>query len=428
MARFLALWLVALLALVSATLALTVAVDPYGILGAPRWHGLTEEKIAGADWPLLAKPYLIEAARPQTVVLGSSSVDIGIDPDSPAWPSASRPVFNLGIDGAGPPTQLRFLQHAFAEGHPKLVLIGVSFEDSLSYPPDASRRAATAPANFESRLRVTADGQPNLGYTKAWLQDLLFATLSVDALKDSVATLLRQGDRFETHETILGFNSAGRFARWTRNEGQFSLVMDKDRTKAAELLNWSRHRLTVVQPIADMIHLAQGRGAQVIVFVVPNYVDEIEMHRQIGITGRVQAWKAQLASIVEQSARADQPVPLWDFSGFSRYTTEPMPGPGVTGSELQWVWEPIHFRAALGTLMIARMMGENEPSDLGIRLTTDQLTARNTEYETLQRAWVAAHPSDVARIAGVLDEAAHHVCHTDVADCWRDDARQTAVR
>lgn len=262
----------------------------------------------------------------------------------------------------------------------------------------------------------------------AWLADMTFATLSIQALTDSISTLLRQDKPLDTYQTRQGFNTGGKFLRWAQTEGPYALFMDKDRMKAPDLLRWSLHPMLDINPVGDMIRLAQSQGSRIIVFVVPNHVDEVEIQRQTGIAPQVLAWKAALAAIVEQAALPGQPVPLWDFTGFSRYTTEPLPGPGVTAAQMQWSWEPIHFKPALGDLMIQRMLTDGGPADLGALITSANLPERAAAFDEAQRDWVAAHPADVARIAAVVDSAARMICNTDIAGCPRPEARATASR
>ena len=420
MARFLRAWALSLAVLAGLTAALTVGVDPYGILGTPRIPGLTADKPAAADWPRLTKSYMVEAVQPRTILLGSSNIDVGMDPASPAWPASARPVFNLAIDGAGPQTQYEYLQHALATTHPSLVLIGVSFEDALAYPPDPARRLSADSAaqwTYQARLRTRPDGTANPGYTLARLQDLAFATVSLKAVRDSILTLLDQRDPAATYQTALGQNTGGKFGRWVSTEGQYALFMDKDRQKAPEFVRWLRHPMTDVAPVGDTIRLAHAHGARVIVFVIPSHAEELELFRQLGLTPFYQAWKADLAATVEAAATPGSPVPLWDFSGFSQYVTDPVPASGDTGTQMRWVWETIHFRAELGSLMVQRMLSGTGPKDLGVQVTQADLRAQATAFNEAQRDWVATHPGDVTRLAEVASKAIRDVCHTALETC-----------
>jgi hypothetical protein len=425
--RFLGIWLLALFGFAVLVLALTVGADPYGLLGTPRLAGLNADKPAAADRPRLTKPYLVERQDWSTLVIGASNADVGFDPQSAAWPEAARPVFNLAIDGSGPAVQARFLQHALETRQPRFVLIGVALEDAMVFPARRVSAATSAQAAFEPRLRTAPGGGANPEYGPARLKDLVFATFSIQALSDSVATLLHQGNPERTQQTAEGRNSAGNFARWLRTEGSYSLVMTKDREKTPQLLSWAFEPRTSVSGLAEMIRTSRAHGAKPVVFIMPSYVDQLEILRQTSLTPLFEQWKQDVARTVEAAAGAEE-VPLWDFSGYSPYTTETLPGPRDTGRPLQWFWEFVHFRSALGDLMVQRMLGAGGPADFGARVTSAALPGRFAAFANAQRAWVATHPDDVSRLAAVIDAAAQAVCGGPVQVCPRPGMQATASR
>ena len=61
-----------------------------------------QKKTQAVDESRLAKPYMVERVQPTTLLLGSSRVEVGFDPNSAGWPASMRPVFNLGMPGSGP--------------------------------------------------------------------------------------------------------------------------------------------------------------------------------------------------------------------------------------------------------------------------------------------------------------------------------------
>lgn len=80
-ARYLAIWAATLATLLIVNIALCVFADPYAILGTPPIAGLTARKPAAAAWPRLSKPTLVARVQPTTLIIGSSTTDIGFDPD-----------------------------------------------------------------------------------------------------------------------------------------------------------------------------------------------------------------------------------------------------------------------------------------------------------------------------------------------------------
>ena len=417
MTRFLSIWFACLAGLALAVLCLTAGVDPYGILGTPRVKGWTARKVVAPNWSRLTKPYLVRAAQPRTLLLGSSTVDVGVDPGSPAWPAALRPVFNLGIFYGSPRVQLHYLRDALAAVHPALVLVGSSFDDAIAIQGPAAPNGASSDSEseFEQRLQVDAGGQPNPHYRWGQVQNLVLATLSAQAIRDSVATLLRQGDPFANAQTPAGFNTGGPFTRWLAEDGQLAVFADKERYRADDLLRWRPDPRLVVQPVAEAARLAQEHGARVIVFLLPVHAESLELVRQAGLIGRYLAWKRQVFEAVGRATEGRAVV--WDFGGFSPYTTEAVPGAGDRASRLRWVWEPVHFRPELGALMVQRMLGLGGPEAFGAALTDAVLERRAAAFMADQAAWETSHPEAVARLHAVLATEAPAICHAPLDQC-----------
>lgn len=399
MARYLRCWAVCLVLLLGFTAAFCAAVDPYAVLGTPGIAGLTARKPAAADWPRLTKPYTVGRAEPRTLVLGASSADIGLNPESPAWPQAARPVYNLGIDGALPSDVERFLHHALSLTHPAQIIIPVNFIESMVNAPVKSAPVTSGEFEFEARLRVTPAGTPNPAWWRGYANDLVFSTLSYTALSDSVRTLMSQHDSGATFETSLGWNDGGKFRRWAREDGFGGLFIDKNAEKISQWKRWLGWRKLQEKPVFDMIRAARAAGATPIVMIVPNHADILEALRALGLDQDYDGWKTRLVAGV---AAIDRKIPVWDFSGYSPYTTEAVPPAGNHTQQLRWFYEPVHFQPALGDLMIARIEGEAPGSGFGVELTPENLPAHIADFHKAQAAWEATHKGDIARIAAII--------------------------
>jgi hypothetical protein len=395
MARYMAIWAVTLTVMLGAVATLCAIVDPYNVIGTPCIPGLTAQKPAAVHWARLSKAYLIQRQQPMTLILGSSSADVGFNPESPAWPASAKPVFNLAIDGAGPDVFLRYLQHALAATTPRHIVVAVNFIESLTLPPRRVTEAAAQPFDFESRMRVLATGAPNPAYARAHVADLVFATLSLTALSDSVTTLLHQHDPSTAYETASGWNDGGELRRWARADGFFRLVIDKDREKIAQYKTWRAQKSLQIDPVLRLVRLARAHGADVTLVIPPNYVDTMESLRQLGLDPDYDAWKS---AIVTGGTAVGATV--WDFSGYSPYTTEPLPASTDRTHRLRWIWEPVHFQSALGDVMIARITGA--PGDFGAILTPANLASQIARYHAGQTNWIGQHPADIARISALV--------------------------
>jgi hypothetical protein len=213
------------LTLAMLAIALTVFADPYYLFGTPRIAGVNALKPRVYQQASLAKTTQMERTRPRTLLLGNSRIEIGFDPDSAAWPSAAQPVFNAAEAATSPLTAARRLEDADAIVPPKLVIAGVDFPDFFQAPSDPSFILPLLPA--EQRLLVDRNGRPNADrWWQSW-RDRFAATLTVDALFDSVATLLDQDAENGTTMTPHGFNPLREYRVAAQRVGYYGLFEQK---------------------------------------------------------------------------------------------------------------------------------------------------------------------------------------------------------
>src|SRR5262249_55779172 len=160
------------------------------VFDTPRRPGVNDIKPAVETRELLMKAYQARRVVATTVILGSSRTDIALDPTSPAWPAALRPVYNLSIAGGGVETGLQYLQHMLEsrpqEQRPKALVVGIDFEDYLvaADPPSTAKAdSASSPSEaWRKRLLLDANGKPNAAHRAQSFDDHLAAALSLDAL------------------------------------------------------------------------------------------------------------------------------------------------------------------------------------------------------------------------------------------------------
>src|ERR1043165_8837972 len=108
--RFLLAWLVLVPAILLAVAAANVAVDAYLIFGTPRIAGFNQLKPGFVDHEATVKVNQVARVAPRTILLGTSKVQVALNPEDPLWPQASRPVFNFGVAGSRVYSQGLYLQ------------------------------------------------------------------------------------------------------------------------------------------------------------------------------------------------------------------------------------------------------------------------------------------------------------------------------
>ena len=121
--------------------AFVIAVDPYYIFGSPSWAGINAVRPYYESSIFSAKPYQVRRIRPAAVTLGSSRVEVGLDPRHPGWVDSR--TFNFGLPGSTSYEVMLAFLHAQTVGQPlKQAVIGLDFFGFNIFFPRAREQQA----------------------------------------------------------------------------------------------------------------------------------------------------------------------------------------------------------------------------------------------------------------------------------------------
>jgi hypothetical protein len=366
---------------------LTVAVDPYRMYGTPAVPGWTELKPRIDQQTAVAKTNQLERVIPKTLLLGNSRVDIGFDPESKAWPSAYRPVFNAAESGTGLQTALEMLQEDIAVRPPRTVFVELDFQDFLSRQDKASAPAPPIGAD-ERRLLVTRRGEKNDARTLQIWRDRFATTLTFDALTDSVLTILDQDPKTTATMTQTGFNPLHEYTLYAQRIGYYGLFIAKAKDYQQQYLSYRRPNFTDASQLANFrdLHmiaaLARQHHIELIFFTQPYHMDYLEMLHRLALWPSFEEWKRTIARFSSKEG-----FPLYDFANYNAFTTEEVPDRGDTVSEMHWYWEPGHYKETLGEEMLNAMVRGNE--SFGRRLTPANVEAAIADIRSARQLYLA---------------------------------------
>lgn len=359
--RYLSALLLTALALAAGSVGLCVAVDPYYFFGThpTRWTAL---KPRAAQEGELAKTYLMERARPATLLLGNSRVEVGLNPQSPYWPAGDRPVFDGALAGHDLAFALLLLQDDLALKAPNLVVLGVDFQDFIQAGDDPSEPPVSA---RELRLLVDRRGLANDRRRIQIWTDGLTSSLTIDAVTDSLLTLALQNRADTMTITPSGFNPLREYVAEVRRFGAQSLFAQKQAKYEQQYRGFAPsdfHRPEANREfryLASIENACSAHGVRLIVFTYPYHAEYLDMLHRLGLWPSFEAWKRALTRTVQQSADRGPNIELFDFAQLNRISSEPVPPPGDTHTQMHWYWESGHFKSTLGDKLIARMTGHD---------------------------------------------------------------------
>ena len=370
------------LAMVCLVGGFNVLMDPMSVFNSPKWPGVNADKPYLTHHRELARFYKARRWCGDSAILGNSRAEIGFDPTSPAFAAARLRPFNHAIAGTGLNTSHRQLLWLAAEKCiPQTIFLGVDFFDFLG------GTALQPPQSMQSYPRPALD-------TGFWTE----AIFSLTGLRDSVATLMLQRNRFASTTTDRGFNPLLEYVPEAQRSGYFPLF----RQRAGEnLTNWARKpaRLRPVtggpsedEAVLEGI-LAQGQstGSKMVLIIYPYHAQIRLMVERLGLGALFADWKRQVFEAAQRQSGKGGKIELWDFSGLSPETLEEIPAKGDRATQLRFYWEGGHFKKELGDRLISRVLGG--PGEFGVRLSTSEQLERWLALDRLQVQQRLAAPS-----------------------------------
>lgn len=392
--------------------ALNYVVDPYGLYRWVELEGFNKLKPKSGPNGRLVKPYRVVEVHPKTLILGNSRAEVGFDPESPQWPAAFRPVFNMALPASGIETSLRSLQHSIAAGKPALAVIDVDFFDFLSNDEPNNRRPGqpSEPSDFEKRLLINADGSRNRSRTIQRIKDHATMLFSLNALIDSLQTIAMQHLPDQANLTALGFNPMHEYRRFVRVDGHHLMFRQVETTY---LTNYFRTMPTIYiegsasSPAFDqlrmLIALCRASDIRLVLYIHPYHAHMLESYRIAGLWPLFEEWKRALVRIVDENPPGAAPVELWDFSGYNEITVEPVPAASDKGRSMHWYWEAGHYKREVGELALARMLGSSgddgsAPAMFGVKLNGQNIEGHLTAIRDGQQKYADARREEIAEL------------------------------
>src|SRR5260221_7358528 len=125
---FLRAFLAVALATVPGIVGFNLVIDPFWRFDLVSISGINTQRGQFAPWARLAKAGVVCRMQPTSLVMGTSRVEVGLDPHHPGWQSIPGPTYNLGLAGTGLEEIYLTLQHAVhASPGLRRIVMGLDF-------------------------------------------------------------------------------------------------------------------------------------------------------------------------------------------------------------------------------------------------------------------------------------------------------------
>ncbi len=350
-------------------IALTWLLNPYGATRStfinPIFRKVKRER--------LVTPYLLQASQPETLLLGSSRVLIGMRIEQ----GERDGVMNAAMNGARLAQISPIVDVALQNPHLKRIVWGVDFFAFNS-------RWTLDDQNFNARISDNP---------RARLEDTL---LSLDALGDGF-NLLKRSRRGRaglpaTMRAEMPWPMALICNQYVadRIDGMDELTPTQITNQLHQVMHLLYGRYEYSQAQEDIfratVERIRAHNIELVLFVPPMNQYELELIRQSGHWGDFERFKRAVAAA----------GPFYDFATYNEMSRH-----------LEFYLQVIHFKASVGHQILRKMLGlEDHPCDDEARIVGDSVIRADESSingilttEALMRDQAIEHDSQYSRLA-----------------------------
>ncbi|MBC7952388.1 MAG: hypothetical protein H7Z12_11300 [Rhodospirillaceae bacterium] len=332
-----------------AVATLNWAVDPYASF---RWNdikGFNDQKKLKRGGGRVNKSVILGSFAFDTVFLGTSATETGLNPDSPVLNGTK--TFNAGLPFADMTQIHGVASYVAAHQNPRRVIIGLDF---VLFSDHWGAKADYADSAFSGRSLLPIYAQ---------------RLLSGQALADSASVVAAsvRGKRSPFGKQG-GYDPA---AAKVPDDFRKQFAASLDSYLAAHAYGGYHYAPRHLALLGDAITRLRANGTEVLLFITPVHAVHLDMVEAVGLAPQYEAWTHELTTLVAAlNQQPGAPVRLWDFAGFNSVTTEAVPE--QPGGRMHGYWDALHYSATTGDLVLCRMLGCTAPvpDDFGVELTT----------------------------------------------------------
>lgn len=371
-------WLLLLMGsyfIITAILSLTV--NPWRINNTPLSIDALDASREISSTVRVGKAALANRGDWQTAILGSSRIEIGLNPLHPAF-SDSKTV-NLAMSAANILETVPSGNYILDRNPDiKTLILGIEAGDLHN--------------DFDSRIYTRFYNSP-FADNNFSIERGINQLIGARSLADSIATIQRHFNGQQPGRTPLGQRLNASYPGNLRAfvESTFKLGFENPQDA------WNLRPQTLRQEKADLfygfIKRAREKGIRTYVIIPPQHALK-QIHPELNLPTTV-CWETDLLALLEICRRVNSinapapPVELWSFMQFNEYTTRKMPTGDAEIQRIDGWFDLGHSKDPLGDMVLHNLFpgkagaGENHPI-VGTNLTS-------CDWETFRSDWIAAH-------------------------------------
>lgn len=369
-------WLCVLLAVYFAvTAVLSTVVDPWRINAAPWALASLDGAREISTSVRVGKAALANRGDWEAVIIGSSRVEIGLDPGHPAF--AGQRSVNLAMAAA-------LVYETVAAGHytldrnPKVrtLLIGIE-------PGDLN-------SDFDTRQAVRFYQSPFADNNRS-IERTINQLIGGRSLIESIGVIQRHVRGGQPKRSPLGQWLQPSHPPDARAYAETYIGLMTGSIPDQWQIRPQMLRREKAELLLGLLTRARRAGIETHVFLPPQHALKL-IHPTENRPDKV-GWEADLLALADLCRQANAaeakgaPVRLWNFLEFNDATTTAMPAPGAIQKQVPGWFDPGHGQKSVGDRVLNTMFS-GRPGVPGDRIGTSLL---DSDWEAVRAAWIEAH-------------------------------------
>lgn len=337
-----------------------------------------------AEGGRVEKSVKLQSEQFDTLILGSSRLLLGINPDNRNFNSHS--IYNLGFTGIRLAEYERVLRYIEETQDIKTLYFGLDF---LSFNKDRKYFG-----DYKKSLFMD-----NKSYVFGLLDYLLSIKTGAQSIANSVLSLKSEEEIRHTNDKgfIVGMNSRINYGKVFEREiirnlatAEHEYVYDYEGEKSLK-----KH----------LEKLAQ-KSVNVVLFIPPVHAMKLEVIHQNDQFEHFEQWKRNLVSLSEQVSREQNSnIILWDFTGYNKFSTERIPHKDESDKQMKFFWEASHFKEVIGDLIIDSIINGTD-NDIGAILNSENISGHLLKIRQGRAQYLNGNP-DVVQILDSIVASQH---------------------
>ena len=355
-------------------------IDPFGMFWSPQVERVNLVKPEAGKRSRITKAYQVNEIKPDILIVGNSRVEMGLNPNNNNF--NGKVVYNQGMPGASVAMQVDYALDAMANNDTiEQLFVGVDFLDFLLSKKQVLNFKTKNDSHGQTKydFRLISQDKSNLA-SIARLKEKLTMIFSLDAFSASINTIFQQKSKTSSINP-LGFNNALSYVSIMNSEGIKPLFKQKLHEISTRLT--SKQWVIKVQETAPysptfahlgrLIKVAKEKQVDIVFFINPYHFSYLHTLADNNQWSNFQVWKKTLVNYL--SIMQGDEFTLWDFSGESDFVNEGVPLANPK-QQMQWFWEPAHYKKELGDILIKKMVKKQNSSEIliGKQLTRSNIT------------------------------------------------------